>query len=441
MKALRLTILLGVILLWSLPAAAQNPLSVDQFTADPTARVFEGRVYVYPSHDVDCGTDWFCMKDYHVYSSENLVDWTDHGVILDQKDVPWVDATSNTMWAPDAHYANGKYYFYFPSVGDSTKGFGGRRIGVATSDTPYGPFTPEPTPIEGIHGIDPNILIDTDGQAYIYWALGRLMGAKLKDNMLELASEPQEIMDLPEGFKEGPFVFERNGIYYFTFPHVIEKTEALVYGMGDNPLGPFEYKGIIMDEHPSECWTNHHSMVEYDGQWYLFYHHNDRSPHFDKNRSMRADSLFFNPDGTIQQIIPSERGVGLISSDREIHLDRHTALSQEGVSIAFLDSTDTFAGWKARLESPGAWVTFNSVTFSGNEESLVVRALTSEASTLHLDVIRGSSVTPVHISLSGASDWQDVRIPLESTISDGVFDLRLSHVDGGAAEIDWIRFE
>src|SRR5690625_636949 len=115
MKALRLTILLGVILLWSLPAAAQNPLSVDQFTADPTARVFEGRVYVYPSHDVDCGTDWFCMKDYHVYSSENLVDWTDHGVILDQKDVPWVDATSNTMWAPDAHYANGKYYFYFPS--------------------------------------------------------------------------------------------------------------------------------------------------------------------------------------------------------------------------------------------------------------------------------------------------------------------------------------
>src|SRR5690625_7698500 len=117
-----------------------------------------------------------------------------------------------------------------------------------------------------------------------------------------------------------------------------------------------------MDEHPSECWTNHHSMVEYDGQWYLFYHHNDRSPHFDKNRSMRADSLYFNPDGTIQQIVPSERGIGLVPSNSEIQLDRYRALCQEGVSIAVLDSTGTSDVCKARLESPDASVTFDSDT-------------------------------------------------------------------------------
>lgn len=269
-------------------ATAQNPLIMDQFTADPTARVFDGKVYVYPSHDVNCGTDWFCMKDYHVFSSENLIDWTDHGVIVDQKEVEWVNSTGNSMWAPDAIEKDGKYYFYFPSVADTNSGERGFKIGVAVSDNPYGPFEPEKTPIEGISGIDPGIFIDNDGQAYISWSgRGNLVIAKLKDNMKELASEPVVVEGVPKtGLSEGPFMFERNGIYYFTYPLVIEKTEALVYATGDNPLGPFEYKGVFMDEHPSSCWTNHHSMIEYKDQWYLFYHHNDLSPDFDKNRSI-----------------------------------------------------------------------------------------------------------------------------------------------------------
>ena len=201
------------------------------------------------------------------------------------------------MWAPECVYKNGKYYFYFPSTpkGEGKRGFS---IGVAIADKPYGPFTPQATPIEGVNGIDPCVLIDKDGQAYIYWSGRGMSVAKLKDNMLELASEPMQIQGLPEGFKEGPFAFERNGKYYFTFPWVKEKTEVLAYAMGDNPMGPFEFKGIIMDESPTDCWTNHHSLVEYKGQWYLFYHHNDYSPEFDKNRSARVDSLFFNPSNT-----------------------------------------------------------------------------------------------------------------------------------------------
>lgn len=286
---------------------AQNPIITDQFTADPTAKVFEGKMYVYPSHDIPSPIErlkeWFCMADYHVFSSDNLVDWTDHGVILSQENVPWVAPDSYSMWAPECVYKNGKYYFYFPSTpkGEGKRGFS---IGVAIADKPYGPFTPQATPIEGVNGIDPCVLIDKDGQAYIYWSGRGMSVAKLKDNMLELASEPMQIQGLPEGFKEGPFAFERNGKYYFTFPWVKEKTEVLAYAMGDNPMGPFEFKGIIMDESPTDCWTNHHSLVEYKDQWYLFYHHNDYSPEFDKNRSARVDSLFFNPDGTIQKSNP-----------------------------------------------------------------------------------------------------------------------------------------
>ena len=122
--------------------------------------------------------------------------------------------------------------------------------------------------------------------------------------MVELAGEPKAIEGLPDkGLKEGPYMFERNGKYYLTYPHVQNKTEQLEYAMGDSPMGPFKVTGVIMDESP-ECWTNHQSIIEFRGQWYLFYHHNDLSPQFDKNRSVRVDSLFFNDDGTIRKVIP-----------------------------------------------------------------------------------------------------------------------------------------
>lgn len=200
----------------------------------------------------------------------------------------------------DCVYKDGKYYFYFPSTpqGEGRRGFS---IGVAIADSPEGPFTPEAEPIKGVGGIDPCVLIDTDGEAYIYWSGRGISVAKLKPNMKELASEPMQIQGLPDGFKEGPYAFKHNNKYYLTFPWVQDKTETLAYAMADSPMGPFTFTGIIMDESPSGCWTNHHSITEYNGQWYLFYHHNDYSPNFDKNRSARIDSLFFNTDGTIKK--------------------------------------------------------------------------------------------------------------------------------------------
>ncbi|NLV31468.1 MAG: family 43 glycosylhydrolase [Acidobacteria bacterium] len=431
------------LLLGAAVAMAQNPLIRDQFTADPTARVFEGRVYVYPSHDVQCGTEWFCMKDYHVFSSENLVDWTDHGVIVDQETVPWVDASKNSMWAPDCYFKDGKYYFYFPAISKGGEGAAGMTVGVAVSDRPHGPFAPEPKPIAGVSGIDPNVFIDRDGQAYLYWAgVGQgLLGARLRPDMLGLDGRPQVIGKFPEGMKEGPFLFERNGIYYFTFPHVIEKTEALVYGMGPGPLGPFEYKGVLMDEHPSGCWTNHHSILEYKGEWLLFYHHNDLSPSFDKNRSIRADRLSFNGDGTIRKVIPTLRGVGIVPADREIQLDRWSAVSASGASIAFLDEKNPFDGWKTVLEEKGAYVRFADVDFDGRKvKTLQIRARSESGAAVALRIGKGGAPLTVRAAVPKGAGWGLVEAALPTAPS-GVRELELSLEEAGRVEVDWVRFE
>ena len=421
---------------------AQNPLIMDQFTADPSARVFGGRVYVYPSHDLDCGTNWFCMQDYHVFSSADMVNWIDHGVIIRQEEVAWVDANTNSLWAPDCYEKDGKYYFYFPAIADTNTGIKGMAIGVAISDKPYGPFTPQSRPIEGVSGIDPNVFIDKNGQAYLYWArMSGLYGVKLKDNMLELVGEPQPIESLPQGMKEGPFMFERKGIYYFTFPHVIDTTEALVYAMGSDPLGPFEYKGIFMDESPTFCWTNHHSIIEYEGQWYLFYHHNDLSPQFDKNRSVRVDSLFFNEDDTIRKVKPTLRGVGAVQATDKIELDRYSAISQEGVSIEFLDNADRFAGWKSILTEENAWIRFNSVNFKEeNLKRIKIKALSDTGGTVAIQIGDGDKYKIWKLKIPISKDWKIISANIKNLLV-GIQNIEISLRDSGRVEIDWIQFE
>ena len=421
---------------------AQNPIIRDQFSADPTAKVFEGKMYLYPSHDIPSPIDrlkkWFCMADYHVFSSDNLTDWKDHGVIVSQTHVPWLQPDSYTMWAPDCVYKDGKYYFYFPAALRGTeKDFA---VGVAISDKPYGPFTPQMQAIEGVNGIDPCVLIDTDGQSYIYWAGQGMYMAKLKDNMTELASEPIQVSELPDGFKEGPFVFERKGKYYFTFPWVKDKTEKLAYCMGDSPMGPFEFKGIIMDESPTDCWTNHHSIVEYQGQWYLFYHHNDYSPDFDKNRSVRVDSLSFNADGTICKVTPTLRGVGITDARTRIQIDRYSSISSTGGSIDFLDEADKFQGWKVVFNKKNAWLQYNRVDF-GNEkvQELTVRARSTSGGVLQVRTGKSGKLIAT-IRIPRSKEWVENRVQVASSPT-GIQDLYVSLQSGSQVEVDWIGFD
>ncbi|MBP1639535.1 MAG: glycoside hydrolase family 43 [Bacteroidetes bacterium] len=441
MKDNKMKLILGVVfgLFVVFSVSAQNPIVRNQFSADPTARVFNGKVYLYPSHDIptppdkNLRKDWFCMEDYHVFSSDNLTDWTDHGVIVTQTKVPWLTKINYDMWAPDCVFKNGKYYFYFPVGG---------RIGVATADKPEGPYTVLDKPLTGMRGIDPCVLLDKDGQAYIFTAMGRISVAKLKDNMIEVDGSVQPIANLPaKGLIEGPFAMERNGKYYLTYPHVANQIERLEYAMSDSPMGPYKPVGVIMDESPSGCWTNHHSIINYKNQWYLFYHDRDYSPKFDKNRSVRVDSLIFNTDGTIKKVIPTLRGVGLSNATKEIQLDRYSKISEKGASIALLDTADTFKGWKTIFDASGSWVQYNAVNFAKKgAKSVLVRASSAAGGSLQLKLNDENGAVVVKINVPKSSDWKTIKLPV-SGVKKGVYNLCVVSLENKPVEVDWIRFE
>jgi beta-xylosidase len=443
---LRILLFIALMVLPLNSLVAQNPIIRDQFSADPSAMVVNGKVYLYPSHDILAPKeftrkDWFCMQDYHVFSSSDLTDWTDHGVIVSQNKVRWVDSTSFSMWAPDCIARNGKYYFYFPANarGSSGKGFG---IGVAVADNTTGPYTPQPEPIKNVHGIDPCPFIDKDGQAYIYYSMGNLFVAKLKENMLELDADPQVVGDLPKnGLKEGPYLFERNGIYYMTYPHVQNKIERLEYAISNNPMGPFKVTGVIMDESPTGCWTIHQSVVEFNNQWYLFYHNNDLSPKFDKNRSVSIDSLFFNPDGTIRKVTPTFRGVGVTSALQKIEIDRYSRISETGASVSLLDTLNTFNGWKTTLNKQNAWIQYNTIDFGNKKlKSVQLKTLSQTGSTLQirLDKVNGILLAEVKIPIS--TGWNTVEARL-SEYQKGIHNLVVTLKDNNSVEVDWISFK
>jgi acetyl esterase/lipase len=417
-----------------------NPVINNQFSADPSAHVFNGRLYLYPSHDIPTvkyqGVQpWFCMSDYHVFSTDDMTHWTDHGNIVDQKDVPWGDPKANSMWAPDCVEKDGKYYFYFPNAPKRGRGFG-FGIGVAVSDSPSGPFTIEANTVQGTGGIDPCVFKDNDGTIYIIWSGMGLRGAKLADSMTAIEGPAVRLDEtFPKGQTEGPFMFRRGDKYYLTYPWVRLDggTETLAYAMSDNPLGPYEFKGVFMEESPVGCWTNHHSFVEFKGEWYLFYHHNDFSPTFDKNRSVRVDKVYFREDGTIIPVIPTWRGVGYFQSSDELNIDRYSECV--GAKIDYLDEYNYFAGWKVRFTQPYDRVRFNDVDFGAKApKKILVRTRSEKGGTIRLTVgADGRNVT-----LPATDDWMVLEAPVNLKAT-GMQDITVELVDGNL-EIDWISF-
>lgn len=313
-----------------------QPLVSHIYTADPSAHVFNGRIYIYPSHDTATGIpeddlgSHFNMMDFHILSMDSVGGKvTDHGVALDIKDIPWA---KRQLWAPDAAFANNTYYLYFP-VKDKQDIF---RIGVATSSKPEGPFKAAATPITGSYSIDPCVFKDDDGKFYMYfggiwggqlqrWNNNQYDSAKgnrkpdeaaiqprvalLSSNMTSFACPVQELKVLNEQAKpflekdnnkrffEASWMHKYNGRYYFSYS--TGDTHKLCYAIGDSPYGPFIYKGVILN--PVEGWTSHHSIIEKDGKWYLFYHDIQLSGQT-YLRNVKVTELHYNIDGTIQTI-------------------------------------------------------------------------------------------------------------------------------------------
>ncbi len=324
--------------------AISQPLVTNIYTADPSAHVFDGKIYVYPSHDVDAGLpedDWgghFGMEDYHVLSMDSPTGKaTDHGIALHVKDVPWAE---RQMWAPDAATKDGKYYLYFPAKDKE----GIFRIGVAVSDSPTGPFKPQPEAIKGSFSIDPAVFVDDDSKAYMYfggiwggqlqrWQTGKFIHdvsaptdlepaddepalyakvAQMTEDMLEFAEKPKDLVILDENgeplkagdhdrrFFEASWMHKYNGKYYFSYS--TGDTHFICYAIGDNPYGPFTYEGKILT--PVIGWTTHHSICEFKGKWYLFYHDSILSKGVTHLRSAKVAEIQYNSDGTIQTLDP-----------------------------------------------------------------------------------------------------------------------------------------
>ncbi|MBK3516070.1 glycoside hydrolase family 43 protein [Carboxylicivirga sp. N1Y132] len=319
--------------------AISQPLVEHIYTADPSAHVFNGRLYIYPSHDIEAGIpfndngDHFDMRDYHVLSMDEIGgEVTDHGNVLDVKDIPWA---GRQLWDSDATHKDGKYYLYFP-LKDKNDIF---RIGVAISDKPEGPFVPEERPIDGSYSIDPAVFEDEDGSHYMYF--GGIWGGQLQryrnnkaqeagcepadkepalcpkvvrlsDNMLEFGEEPKDLVILDqEGnplqagdherrFFEASWMHKYKGKYYFSYS--TGNTHKICYATGDNPYGPFTYQGVILE--PVVGWTTHHSVVEFKGKWYLFYHDCILSKGETHLRSVKCTELQYNDEGDIQTIKP-----------------------------------------------------------------------------------------------------------------------------------------
>ncbi len=316
----------------------KQPLVTHIFTADPSAHVFEGRLYVYPSHDIESGIvesdtgEHFRMTDYHVLSMDRPgAEVIDHGVALRVDDVPWAE---RQLWAPDAVYRKGMYYLVFPAKDKD----GIFRIGVAQSAAPEGPFVPHPRPIAGTFSIDPAVFVDDDDSAYLYfgglwggqlqnWVTGHFEARRetpssgpalcpkvglLNDDMtsvegsvrdvliVDSAGNPLQASDEDRRYFEGPWMHKYQGTYYLSYS--TGSTHYLVYATSDSPLGPFTYRGRILN--PVVGWTTHHSIVEFEGKWYLFYHDSVLSGGKTHLRTVKMRELTYNPDGTIQTMDP-----------------------------------------------------------------------------------------------------------------------------------------
>lgn len=325
--------------------AISQPLVRHIYTADPSAHVFNGKIYIYPSHDIDAGEAFddlgshFAMEDYHVISMDSITsEAVDNGVALHVNDVPWAE---RQMWAPDAHEKDGKYYLFFPA-----KDYDGIfRIGVAISDSPVGPFVPQHEPIKGSFSIDPAVFKDDDGSYYMYF--GGLWGgqlqrwregvfnaaepespvahlpfdnepalcakvAKMTDDLLEFAHEAKDLVIVDENgnpllngdndrrFFEASWMHKYNEKYYFSYS--TGDTHFIRYAIGDNPYGPFTYAGKILE--PVVGWTSHHSICEIEGKWYLFYHDSSLSEGVTHLRSIKVTEITYDAEGKIQTIEP-----------------------------------------------------------------------------------------------------------------------------------------
>lgn len=443
-------ITLMIILAMGVKGSAQRPIIQTKFTADPAPMVYNDTVFLYTGHDEDDATG-FKMQDWLLYTSTDMVNWTEHGVVASLKNFKWVNH-DNGAWAAQCVERNGKFYLYCPMPG-------GVGIGVLVADSPYGPFKDplgKPLIKNSNHDIDPTILIDNDGQAYLYWGNPKVYYVKLNADMISYSGEIIQESTTPKNYQEGPWVWKRNGHYYMAYASTC-CPEGIGYAMSKSPTGPWEYKGMIVNA--SELSRgNHPGIIEFKGKSYCFGHSYDlikqTTPKFYERRSTDMDEMVYNPDGTIQNrtywSVDGPQQIGSLNPFKRVEAE--TMADSEGVKTMFETEWEGSFEWARGKKiadrlfvvsiNHGDYLMVKGVDFSTGAKSVEVSAASIYGGKIeiHTDKIDGPVIAVVDINTAREGGlWKTFTAPVRNV--KGVHDLYF--VFRGERDLfnfDWWKF-
>ncbi|GIF51393.1 hypothetical protein Afe04nite_59320 [Asanoa ferruginea] len=427
-------------------ARADNPIVQTIYTADPAPLVYNGRIYLYTGHDED-GSTYFTMKQWRVYSSADLVNWTDHGSALSLTTFAWADANA---WAGQVVARNGRFYWYVPVRNRAT---GGMAIGVAVADSPTGPFADAlGRPLVENGEIDPTVFVDDDGQAYLYWGNPRLWYVRLNADMTSFSGSPTQIPLTTSGFgtrtgdanrptlyEEGPWVYKRGGLYYNVFAAKC-CSEFIGYSTAPGPTGPWTYRGTVMPTQGSS-FTNHPGVIDFNGGSYFFYHNGALPGGGGYTRSVAVERFAYNGDGTIPAINMTAAGAPQVGTlNPYVRQEAETMAWESGVETEPAGEGGVNVGW---IEN-GDWIKVKGVAFGTGATSFSAR-VASATSGGRIEVRLDASNGPVAgtCTVPGTGGWQTwTTVSCGVSGVTGTHDLYLRFAGGTGTlfNVNWWQF-
>lgn len=417
----------------SLWCGAQNPIIQTKFTADPAPMVYHDTIFLYTSHDEDDAFG-FKMQNWLLYTSTDMVNWTDHGEVASLKNFKWVN-TDNGAWAPQCVIRNNKFYLYCPMPN-------GMGIGVLVADSPYGPFKDpinKPLIKNGPDDIDPTVLIDDDGQAYLYWGNPNLYYVKLNEDMISYSGgivKDSSIAKVkgqsdPFHYQEGPWAYKRNGHYYMAYASTC-CPEGIGYAMSNSPTGPWVYKGSIMDGDPRSS-GNHPGIIDYKGNSYVFGFNysigqQTMARHYER-RSICIEKITYNADGTIQKLpfwsVTGVKQLGTLDPYRKVEAE--TIAFSEGVKTETVTEWERHNPWNRGKKiadrvfvtsiNNGDYIKVQGADFSKGASSIQVSiaAMYGGKIEIHTDKINGPLIGTVEVKASAEGDtWKTITAPVKN---------------------------
>jgi arabinoxylan arabinofuranohydrolase len=438
----------GLLLIALFPAAAKadNPIVQTIYTADPAPLLVNGRVYLYTGHDEDGSTN-FTMREWRVWSSADMVNWTDHGSPLNLASFSWADANA---WAGQVIARNGQFYWYVPMRQRST---GAMAIGVAVSSSPTGPFRDAlGRPLVANGEFDPTVFIDDNGQAYLYWGNPHLWFVRLNADMISFSGGPTQIPlttagfgtrtgdpNRPTLFEEGPWVYKRNGLYYNVFAARC-CSEFIAYSTAPGPTGPWTFRGTIMPTQGSS-FTNHPGVIDFNGSSYFFYHNGALPGGGGFTRSVAIERFTYNADGTFPTINMTTAGPPQVGTlNPYVRQEAETIAAESGVETERSSEGGMNVGW---IEN-GDWIKVKGAAFGAGATSYTARVASATSGgriEVRLDNANGPLMGTCTVPGTGGwQTWTTVSCPVNRPTGTHDLYLRFAGGTGFLLNVNWWQF-